>query len=172
MFTTPFHNINYTILLLVMSSYHSYCCSNPYICLTLNQCVMKCHDYHCTDQQHVLRGPLMKAIKNLMACFAIYQFQAMLGIRKKHPPVMDWNIPCSFIIFLHNKDIIYYFGSLLVNSGRFQLTSTISTTFLLEEFVVIKHGCHVVSCLYWQPQGCVFLFLAQPKGLHYASNII
>ena len=38
---------------------------------------------------------------------------------------MDGNVPCSIIsLFLPNKNIIYYFGSLLVNLGSFHLTST------------------------------------------------
>ena len=68
--------------------------------------------------------------------------------------VMAWNIPCSFIFL--NKDIFFYFGSFLVDSGYFQLTSTISTTFLLVKLVVIKHGHHIVSCLHRQPQGVCF----------------
>ena len=86
---------------------------------------------------------------------------------------MAWNTPSSFISFLHNKDIFCYFGSFLVDSDRFQLTSTTSTKFLVVELVVIKHGHHVVSCSYWQPQGgCFFLFLAHSEGLCYAFNII
>ena len=57
--------------------------------------------------------------------------------------VVAWNIPCSFnSFFLHNEDINCYFGSLLVDSRRFQLTNTTSTTFLLVELVAIKHGHH------------------------------
>ena len=67
--------------------------------------------------------------------------------------------PVHSLVFLHNKDIFCQFGSFLVNSGHFQLTSIVSTTFLLVELVAIKHGCHIVSCLYQQPQG------------GYASNI-
>ena len=60
--------------------------------------------------------------------------------------------PVHSLVFFHNRDIFCYFGSFLVDSGRFQLTSIIST-FLLEELVVIKHGRHVVSCSYRQPRG-------------------
>ena len=52
---------------------------------------------------------------------------------------------------------ICYFSSQLVNSGCFQFTSTIPTTVLMVELVVIKHGHHVFSCSYWQPQGGCFL---------------
>ena len=93
--------------------------------------------------------------------------------------VMARNIPCSFIsFFLHNKNIICHFSSLLVKSGHFQLTSTLSTTVLLVELMVIKHhhGYHVVLCSYWQPWGgCFFLFLpsgcAMRPTLLKASNI-
>ena len=37
---------------------------------------------------------------------------------------------------------------MLVDSGRFQLTKNISTTFLLVELMVIKHGYHVVTSSY------------------------
>ena len=58
--------------------------------------------------------------------------------------------PVHSQVVLHNKDIICYFGSLLVNSGRFQLASTIPTTILLVELVYIKHGCHIAARSYWQ----------------------
>ena len=48
--------------------------------------------------------------------------------------VMAWNILCSLIsFFLHNKDILCYFVSFSVDSGRFQLTSTTSTFLLVEQ---------------------------------------
>ena len=60
------------------------------------------------------------------------------------------------LVILHNKDAIFYFISLLVNLGRYRLTSTISIAVLLVELVVIKHGRHVVPCSYWQPHGGCF----------------
>ena len=59
--------------------------------------------------------------------------------------------PVHSLVIVHNKGIICHFSSLLVNSGCFQLTSTISLTVLLVELMAIKHGQHVVSCSYWQP---------------------
>ena len=61
--------------------------------------------------------------------------------------------PVHLLVFLHHKDIICYLSSLLAKSLHFQLKSTVSTTFLLVKLMVIKHGRHVVSCLYWQPRG-------------------
>ena len=91
---------------------------------------------------------------------------------------MASDIPCSLVFFLHNKDIFCCFGSFLVDSGRFQLTSSTSTTFLLVELVVIKHGRHVVSCLYRQPRGGCFSYswrspkgCAMPPTLFGVSNI-
>ena len=82
---------------------------------------------------------------------------------------MARNILCSFIsFFLHNKDIICHLSSLLLNSGHFQLTSTLSTTILLVELMAIKHGRHIASCSYWQPRGGCF----SCSGLRYASNNI
>ena len=88
--------------------------------------------------------------------------------------------PCSFIsFFLQNKNTIYHFSSLLVNSCHFQLTSTLSSTVLLVELMAIKPGCHVVSCSYWQPWGWYFSYSwCSPKGcamcptLFKASNIV
>ena len=99
--------------------------------------------------------------------------------KSTHDSVMAQNIPCSFIsFFLHNKDIFCYFGSFLVYSGRFQLASTISTTFLLVDLMVIKHGHHIISCSYWQPWGgcfsdswCSPSGCAVPPTLLRASNI-
>ena len=94
--------------------------------------------------------------------------------------VMAREIPCSFIsFFLYNKDIFCYFGSFLVDYGCFQLTSTTSTTFLLLEMVVIKHGCQVVSCSHQQTrEGCFFSSswcswngCAMPPTLFEVSNI-
>ena len=64
-----------------------------------------------------------------------------------------WTLGTSPVhsFFFHNKDTFCYFGLFLVDSGRFQLTSTTSTTFLLVELLVIEHGHHVVSCSYQQP---------------------
>ena len=64
--------------------------------------------------------------------------------------------------FLHNKDIIHYFGSSLVNSGHFQLPITTSTIFLLVEPKVIKHGHHIVSCSYQHPQRVVLFLIPGP----------
>ena len=90
---------------------------------------------------------------------------------------MARSIPCSFISFLHNRDIFCCFGSFLADSDRFQLTSTTST-FSLVELVVIKHGCNVVSCSYRQPQGGCFAYSwhspegwAMPLTLFKVSNI-
>ena len=64
-----------------------------------------------------------------------------------------------------------YFSSL--DPSCFQFTSTISTTVSLVKLVVIKYGCHIISCSYWQCQGgCFSLFLVLPEGPHHASNII
>ena len=42
----------------------------------------------------------------------------------------------------------------------------------LVELVVVKHGCHIILCSYWQHQGgCFSLFLALPKGPHHASKL-
>ena len=46
----------------------------------------------------------------------------------------------SIVFFLHNKDILCYFGPFLVDSGHYQLTSTTSTTFLLVELVIRDVG--------------------------------
>ena len=46
--------------------------------------------------------------------------------------------PVHSSVLLHNKDIFCNFSSLLVNLGHFQLTSTISTTVLLVQLVVIN----------------------------------
>ena len=73
--------------------------------------------------------------------------------------------PLFISFFLHNQDMFCYFGSFLVDSGRFQLTSTTFTIFLLVELVVIKHGHHLVSFSYQQPQGGCFSYSC-------ASNII
>ena len=79
--------------------------------------------------------------------------------------VMDQNIPCFSLVFLHYKDIICHFSLFLVNSGHFQLTNTLSTTVLLVELMVIKHGNHIVSDSYWQPRGgCFPYFWRGPKG--------
>ena len=88
--------------------------------------------------------------------------------------VMAQNIPCSFISFFLHQDIFHYFGSFLVDSGRFHLNSTISTAFLLVELVVINHGHHVGSFMLVPAtlRSMLFLFLAHPEGLRYASNII
>ena len=101
------------------------------------------------------------------AYFSIDKFWLWLGTSPVHSSV-----------FLHNKEIFCYFGSCLVNSGRFQFTRTVSTTFLLVELVVIKHGRHVVSCSYRQPRGGCFSYSwRSPKGcamhptLLKASNI-
>ena len=85
--------------------------------------------------------------------------------------VMARNIPCSFIsFFLHIKDIICHFCSLLDNSGHFKFTSTLSTTVLLVELMPINHGRHVVSCSYWQPRGGCFSYFAMRPTLFNASN--
>ena len=57
----------------------------------------------------------------------------------------------SLVFGIISAYIICCFSSLLVNSGHFHFTSTLST-FLLVQLAVIKHGCHKVSCSYWQPQ--------------------
>ena len=63
-----------------------------------------------------------------------------------------------------------YFSSW--DPGHFQFTSIISTTVSLVELVVVKHGCHIILCSYWQHQGgCFSLFLALPKGPHHASKL-
>ena len=45
-----------------------------------------------------------------------------------------------------------------LDPGCFQFTSTISTTVSLVELVVIKHGCHIILCSYWQHQGGFFSY--------------
>ena len=86
---------------------------------------------------------------------------------------MAWNIPCLFISLLHNKDIICYFTSLLVSSGHFQFTSTISVTVLLVELVTIKHGHHVCSFMLTlaTSRECFSYFGAMPQTLFEASKI-
>ena len=76
----------------------------------------------------------------------------------------------------------YYYSSLLVNLGPFQLIGTISTTVLLmDSFTVLPHVSWTGGDQTWLP--CSFMpvpatsrgmFCAymQPEGLHYASNII
>ena len=54
-------------------------------------------------------SPLWNGLMDLMSCII-------------ELTVMAWNIPCSFVSFLHNKDS--YFGSFLVDSGGFQLNGT------------------------------------------------
>ena len=75
---------------------------------------------------------------------------------------MARNIPCSFISFLHNKDIFCYFSSFLVDSGRFHLTSTASTAFLIVELVVIKHGRHMFHARTGSLEGEGFLDVGSP----------
>ena len=70
--------------------------------------------------------------------------------------VIALNVPCSFISFLHNTDIICYFSSLLINPGLFQLTSIASKMVLLVGLMVMKYCGQIVSCSYWQPQGGCF----------------
>ena len=97
----------------------------------------------------------------------------MLAMHWTHALVMALINPCSIIsffcmirkysvvlvhsYFLHDKEIFCHFGSFLVNSCHFYLTSSVSA-FLLVELVVIKHGSvrYVVSCTYQQPQGGCF----------------
>ena len=71
----------------------------------------------------------------------------------KHGCCIDWYEwePSTVhqLVFLHNKVIFWYFCSALVNSGPFQLTSTVSSTALLVELMAIKHGHHIASCLHW-----------------------
>lgn len=74
---------------------------------------------------------------------------------------MARNIPVRSLVCLRNKDIFSYFGSFPVDSGCFQLTSTTSTTFLPVELVVVKHGCHLFSCLYRQPRVVLYQGLYQ-----------
>ena len=62
----------------------------------------------------------------------------------------------TFTIVLHN-DIICYFSSFLFNSGRFQLTSTLSTTVLPVELMAIKHDCHMFHACTGNLKGDVLL---------------
>ena len=80
----------------------------------------------------------------------------------EHPLVIHY--------ILHYKDIICYFGSLMVNSGHFQLTSTVSTIFVLVELVVISHGCLVVSSSHPQPSTENFHPLCQTPSHANAPN--
>ena len=50
-------------------------------------------------------------------------------------------------------------------------SSTISTTFLLLELVVIRHGRHIHARTS-NFEGMFYLLIVQPEALHYASNII
>ena len=85
---------------------------------------------------------------------------------------MAWNIPVHSLVSLHNKDIICHFSSLLVNSGHFQLSSTLSITALLMELMAIKHGHHSFMLILETLRGCFFLFLAaMHTTLFKASNI-
>ena len=79
---------------------------------------------------------------------------------------MAWNIPCLFIrqFVLHNKDIFCYFGSFLVDSGHFQLSNSTSTTFLLVELVVIKHGRHSFMLVLATSRGMFSYSWHSPKG--------
>ena len=81
----------------------------------------------------------------------------MLFLLAPEMRVMAQNVPCSFISFLHSKDIIYYFSSLSVNSDHFQLTKTLSATLLLLELMGIKHGNHVVLVSIYQRSDTNFL---------------
>ena len=73
----------------------------------------------------------------------------MLNIKFKDEDLqykdLSWNLgyslECPLFIVLHEKDIVYYFVSLLIDSGHFQLTSTIPTISLIVELVVNKHNC-------------------------------
>ena len=56
-----------------------------------------------------------------------------------------------FFCIIRTYSIILVYTSLLLNLSCCQLTSTISTTVLLLEVVVIRHGHHVVPCSSWQP---------------------
>ena len=86
--------------------------------------------------------------------WVIYKYELWLGTSPIHSSVV-----------LHNKDIICHFSSFLVNSGPFWLTSTLSITVLLVLLMAIKHGCHVVSCSYWQPRGgCLSYSWCSLKG--------
>ena len=143
---------------------------DAYVVLAVgNQLWFRCYRYNCVGKNFLVYFCRFLLIHNpFLLCIYSSLFIAleyMARIRQFHfihynvfakLLVMAQDIPCSFISsFLHNKDICY-FGSFLVDLGRFQLTSTITTTFLLVELVVIKHGHHLVSCSYQQPWGGYF----------------
>ena len=63
-------------------------------------------------------------------------------LKAQHSPSSYSGSECFlFHFFVYNLDILWYFSSLLINSGHYQLTSTISTITLLVKNVMIKHGC-------------------------------
>ena len=112
---------------------------------------------------------------NKMSWWLWFNFRHMLGLWLQiHIPGMGYGLkhPLFFHYFLHDKDIIHYLISLLVNSGCFQLTSTVSTTVLVVELMAIKHGHCIVSCSDWQPLGDVFLILGTDGRALLCVNII
>ena len=85
---------------------------------------------------------------------------------------MAQNVSYLFISFIAQKGHNLLYWSIVVNSGHFQVTNTISTRFF---------ACGTGGDQTWPPQfhacfgnleGMFSLFLVQPKGLCYAPNII
>ena len=120
------------------------------------QCVVKCHNNispGCHTGQWYSLAKSCLSNENFVLAYCL-KFWSWLGA-----------LPVHSLVFIHDKAIICYFCSLLVNSRYFPLTSTVSTTVLLVALMVIKHGHHtlkprsltrwvnVVSCSYWQPRG-------------------
>ena len=74
--------------------------------------------------------------------------------------------------FMHNKDIFCYFGSFLVYSGLFQLTSLYIYDILLVDLVVIKHGCHSFILVSAASRWMFFIhFFSLPPTLFEVSSI-
>ena len=76
------------------------------------------------------------------------------------------------LVFLHNKDILSYFSSLLADSVHFQLTSTISTTVLLVELMMIKHGITKFHVGIGNFEGDVFLIPVKASNITGIENLL